>query len=351
MMESCDMIKLSLTESQLDAVAEALDDPDLSERFGRRLLAVRMHCLGVPNSKIAGVLRISDDTVTNYIKLYREEGLSGLVENRYYRPASSVEPFFDEIAASFAAAPVATASEGGARIEELTGIKLSDSQVGRIMRRMGMRYQKSAAVPGKCDPQMQFDFLDDELLPRLEEARKGERRVFFVDAAHFVMGAFLGMIWAFSRVFVRTGSGRRRYSVLGAVETRDHDFISVRTTGPVNTETICELISKIDLSYPGEEITLVMDNAPYQRNRKVAEIAESVGIELLYLPSYSPNLNLIERVWRLVKSKCLRNRYHETFKHFVGAIDGFIDSLSGENRHLLKSLVTENFQMFEIPKT
>ena len=345
------MIKLMLTECELAEIAEALDDPELNERFGRRLMAVRMHGLGAPSSMIAGVLRISDDTVTNYLKLYRDEGLVGLVENRYHRPASSVEPFIEAITASFAAAPVATASEGGARIEELTGIKLSDSQVGRIMRRLGMKYQKSAAVPGKCDPQRQFDFLNEELLPRLEEARKGKRRVFFVDAAHFVMGAFLGMIWAFARVFVRTGSGRQRYSVLGAVETRDHDFISVRTTGSVNAESLCALISKIDLAYPGEEITLVMDNARYQRNRKVTEVAESVGIELLYLPAYSPNLNLIERVWRLVKGKCLRNRYHETFTTFVGAIDEFINSLNGKNRHLLKSLVTENFQLFEIPKT
>ena len=345
------MIKLSLAETELAEIAEALDDPDLKDRFGRRLMAVRMHGLGVANSQIAAILRISLDTVTNYLKLYRDEGLAGLVEDRYHRPASSVEPYIEEIVASFAAAPVATASEGGARIEELTGIKLSDSQVGRIMRRLGMRYQKSASVPGNCDPQMQFDFLNEELLPRLEEAKNGERRVFFVDAAHFVMGAFLGMVWAFARVFVRTGSGRQRYNVLGAVETRDHDFISVRTTGSVNAETICELIERIDRAYPGEEITLVMDNARYQRNRKVAEVAESAGIELLYLPAYSPNLNLIERVWRLVKAKCLRNRYHETFKGFVGAIDEFLDSLDGENRHLLKSLVTENFQLFEIPKT
>jgi hypothetical protein len=147
---------------------------------------------------------------------------------------------------------------------------------------------------------------------------------------------------------------RRRDNVLGAVETRDHDFISVRTTASVNAETICELISKIDFAYPGEEITLVMDHARSQRNRKVAEIAEiaeSVGIELLYLPTYSPNLDLIERVGRLVKGKCPGNRYHETFTLIVGAIDEFLDSLNGKNRPLLKSLVTENFQLFEIPKT
>lgn len=345
------MIKLELTDEDREAIAEALDDPDLREGYRRRLLTIRMHDAGVPHGKIAGILNLSNDTVTNYLKLYLDGSIQAMIEDRYYRPSSSIEKFLPEIRESFLTTPVASAAQAAARIEELTHTKLSDSQAARIMRRLGMRYQKSAAIPGKADPQMQFDFLTEELLPRLEEARQGKRRVFFVDAAHFVMGAFLGMIWAFARVFIKTGSGRQRYNVLGAVETRDHDFVSVRTTGYVNADTICELIAKITKSYPGEQITLVMDNARYQKNRLVTEMADCVGIELLYLPAYSPNLNLIERVWRLVKTKCLRNRYHESFSGFTGAIDEFIDSLSAENRHLLKSLVTENFQLFEIPKT
>lgn len=138
-------------------LAEALDDPELSGRFGRRLLAVRMHGLGISHAMIAAALRVSDDTVTNYIKLYRDEGLSGLVENRYHRPASSVEPFLEVIKASLAETPVASAAEGAARIAELTSIKLSDSQASRIIRRLGMKYRKSAAFPGGGDPQMQLE--------------------------------------------------------------------------------------------------------------------------------------------------------------------------------------------------
>ena len=59
-----------------------------------------------------------------------------------------------------------------------------------------------------------------------------------------------------------SGSGRQRYSVLGAVETRDHDFVSIRTAGSINAQVVCELLEKISPTYPGEEITLVMDNAP-----------------------------------------------------------------------------------------
>jgi len=345
------MIKLDLPERDWEAMAEELDDPDIDARIRRKLMAIRMHGLGVPHSKIASTLNVSNDTITNYVKLYRDEGLAGLLENRHYKPTSSVEPFLEEIRESFEETPVATASEGAARIESITGIRLSDSQARRIMLRLGMKFRKSAAVPGGADLQLQFEFLDDELLPRLEEAREGKRRVFFVDAAHFVMGAFLGMVWAFARVFVPSGSGRQRYSVLGAVETRDHDFVSVRTRGPVNAATVCKLIRQIDLAYPDDEITLVMDNARYQRNSKVVDLAKETGIELLYLPPYSPNLNLIERVWRLVKTKCLRNRYFESFDLFVTAIDEFIDSLSAENRSYLQSLVTENFQLIENPKT
>jgi hypothetical protein len=75
------------------------------------------------------------------------------------------------------------------------------------------------------------------------------------------------MIWCFTRVFVRSGSGRQRYSVLGAIETRDHDLVTVRTEGSVNAQTVCTLMSQIQEKYPGEAITLVMDNARYQRNR------------------------------------------------------------------------------------
>ena len=128
-------------------------------------------------------------------------------------------------------------------------------------------------------------------------------------------------------------------------------MVTVRTTESINAQTICQLARIIYEKYPGEPITLVLDNARYQRNRQVTELAAELGIELLYLPTYSPNLNLIERVWKFVKSKCLRNRYYEDFGKFRGAIDSFLDSLNGSNKILLESLLTEKFHIPIIPKT
>ena len=172
------MITLEISDDDWEAIAEELDDPEIDPRIRRKLMAVRMHGLGVPHATIAATLNVSDDTVTNYVKLYRDEGLAGLVENRHYKPTSSVAPFLEEIERSFSETPVATASEGAERIEGISGIRLSDSQARRIMVRLGMRFRKCAAVPGKADPQMQFEFLQEELLPRLEEASKGDRRFF-----------------------------------------------------------------------------------------------------------------------------------------------------------------------------
>lgn len=344
------VIRLTLSDSDREAISEALDDPAFDERSKRKLMAIRMHDANVPHGTIANILNISSDTVTNYCKLFAGGGINALLENRYFIPTSKVEAYLDAIKESLVKEPVSTAKQGAARIQEITGFELSEDQARRIMKRLGLAYRQSAAIPGGADPQLQLDFLRDELLPKLDEARQGNRRVFFVDAAHFVLGAFLGMIWCLQRLFVKSGSGRHRYSVLGAIETRDHDFVSIRTEGSVNSQTLCALLEALHERYPSEPITLVLDNARYQRNAVVMNRAITLGIELLFLPAYSPNLNLIERVWRLVRSKTLRNRYFPDFSTFRSAIDGFLDSLSKENRLLLKTLITENFQTFSFPK-
>jgi hypothetical protein len=98
------------------------------------------------------------------------------------------------------------------------------------------------------------------------------------------------MIGSFTRILVPSGNGRQRYSVLGAVETRDHDFVSIRTAGSINGEVVCGLLEKISATYRGEEITLVMSNARYRRSRLGIEIADAPGMELLCLPAYSRTL-------------------------------------------------------------
>jgi transposase len=185
------------------------------------------------------------------------------------------------------------------------------------------------------------------LKPRLQEADAGKRHVFFVDAAHMVYGTFLCCLWSFVRLFVRAASGRQRFNVLGAFNAISRELLAVTNTTVVNTETMCELLRKLASQGLSEPITLVLDNARYQRNAVVQALAASLGIELLYLPSYSPNLNLIERLWRFVKREALYGRYHATFADFQAAIQNTLSQLSTKHKDRLASLMTLHFQVFD----
>jgi len=185
------------------------------------------------------------------------------------------------------------------------------------------------------------------LKPRLDAAVAGEGHVFFVDAAHFVFGTFLCCLWSFTRIFVRAASGRQRFNVLGAWNAVTRELIAVTNTATVNTETMCELLRKIAALGLTGPITLVLDNARYQRNVVVQTLAKQLGITLLYLPSYSPNLNLIERLWKFIKRRALYGRYHPTFAQFQAAIEEVLDGLSTTHAEKLKSLMTLKFQRFE----
>lgn len=161
-----------------------------------------------------------------------------------------------------------------------------------------------------------------------------------------MLASFLGWVWCFTRLFVKAASGRQRYNVLGALHAVTHELITEINTKYINAESVCALLRKIASVAIGP-ITLVLDNARYQRCELVQNLAKELGIELLFLPSYSPNLNLIERLWKFVKKEVLNSRHHQDFAKFQAAIDGCLAELTTKHREALDTLMTHNFQTWE----
>lgn len=171
--------------------------------------------------------------------------------------------------------------------------------------------------------------------------------MFFVDAAHFVLAPFLGFLWCFTRVFIRAPAGRQRFNVLGALNAITHERVTVTNDTYINADSVCELLRRLAALAFGCPITLVLDNARYQKCRVVQSLAATLQIEWLYLPPYSPNLNLIERLWKFVKRKCLYSQYYASFAEFKGAITACLAQTHTTYRQELDSLLTLRFQTFD----
>ena len=105
------------------------------------------------------------------------------------------------------------------------------------------------------------------------------------------------------------------------------------------------MLRKIRAANPGKRLLLVLDNASYHHAAPVTRAAAALRIQLLYLPAYSPNLNLIERFWKFLKRKVARNRYYETFAEFRTAVQKILNNIAAY-RDELASLMTERFQIF-----
>lgn len=190
-------------------------------------------------------------------------------------------------------------------------------------------------------------FYDEILNPLMERAGKGEIALLFLDASHFVMGCdFLGYIYGRVRRFVRTWSGRKRYNVLGAIDFITKKVHTVVNDSYITATEVCEMLSKLRLEYADRAIHLVLDNACYQKCRAVQEMASNLEIHLEYIPPYSPNLNLIERLWKFVKGE-LRTKYYDDFSLFCEKIDSILDSTTQTNKAKVEKLMSEKVQLFD----
>ena len=184
----------------------------------------------------------------------------------------------------------------------------------------------------------------------MQEARDHERIVYFVDAAHFVLAPFLGYLWTRARRFIRAPAGRQRFNVLGAIDAITHQLVTVSNDSYINAQSVCDLLRKIAAAHVGIPITLVLDNARYQKCKVVWVLAESLNIEMLYLPSYSPNLNLIERLWKFVKKQVLYSKYYSDFSSFSAAITDCLARTHTDHKAALDSLLTLRFQTLQKPQ-
>jgi transposase len=178
-------------------------------------------------------------------------------------------------------------------------------------------------------------------------AKDGSLALLFLDGSHFVMGCdFLGHVYGKTRRFIRTFSGRMRYNVLGALDFVTKKVIVVANNAYITAAEVCEMLHKVAAEYAGKPVHIVLDNARYQKCEAVTKLAQELGVALHYIPPYSPNLNLIERLWKHVKGR-LRSKYYDRFDAFKTAIDSIVDDTDKGSKKFVDKLIGESVQIFD----
>lgn len=167
-----------------------------------------------------------------------------------------------------------------------------------------------------------------------------------MDAAHFVMQPFLAYLYSLVVRFVKVSSGRQRFSVLGALNAVTKEVVTITDHGYIKAISVCELLQKLHDHCRHLPIVVVMDNARYQRCALVAEKALKLEIKIVFLPTYSPNLNLIERLWKFVKKKVLYNQYYSKYEEFHQAISDCLEQTGTTYKQDLDTLLVARFQSF-----
>jgi len=318
-----------------------------------RRIAERIHCIilyaqGSDVKEIKRVLFVGIKTLKKWIKTFIAQGLAGLRQWGYKGQEGHLsDEQWAAVEEELERKPYHSAKEVAAFVKKKFAIIYSERGMQDLLRRKGYRHIKMRLVPGKVDEDKQREqqaFIETYFTLKAQLGSKD--RIYHLDAVHPTHNVPLSYVWTKKgqRRRIRSNSGRKRYNILGAYCPLDQEYIDIRGTDNVNGVTLQKLIDAIRARHPdAARIILILDNARYNHAKIVREHIDDTNVELKFLPAYSPNLNLIERLWGFLKDKVMTT-YYPSFEKFVDELDKVLDNLEMYADELA-TLMTEKFEI------
>ena len=336
----------SLTDQELSDL-QVLHRETIEKRQADRVKAIILLSSGWSPSQVAQVLLIDRSTVRRYYQDYKKGGVTRLLETNYTRQRGYLSLEQEQALDTYLQEYLhITAKSVIAYVEERWAIHYSESGMTDLLHRLGYVYKKPKLVPGKADAQAQEAFLEE--YETLKENQDESDVILFMDAVHPQHNPVManGWIKQGKEFQICSNTGRQRLNINGDIDLDSMKLI-MRYDETINADSTIRLFEQIEMTYPTAiKITIVCDNARYYRSKLVKAYLESSSIELMFLPPYAPNLNLIERYWKYFKKTVLYNSYYETFQKFKQACETFFENTE-EHLSSLRTLLTENFQIID----
>lgn len=314
------------------------------KRAAYKINAVILLGVGWTLEEVKEALLIDDETLRSYVKKYQDGGLPELLEvNHKGSEPHLSEQQIEELRNELDANIYLTTQAVIVFLEKRFKVSYSQSGMRDLLHRLNYEYKKPKLVPGNPDHEAQELFVEqyeDFMLNKPENVE-----VLFADAVHpqhNTMAAY-GWIKRGEKRELQTSSGRERLNLHGAMNAETLE-VTVIESETVNADSTIQLLETLDAKYPlAAAILVILDNAKYHYSWKVREFLNGSRIRLVFLPSYSPNLNLIERLWRFFKKNVLYNKYYEKVGDFRKACIKFFSNIESQHDDLV-SLMSGGFE-------
>lgn len=335
-----------LTEEQvkvLKVTHRTIKDKKLADRI-KAILSLNA---GHEYSQVAAILLLDEVTLRRYVDKLKEKGIDGLLEYRYVggKPQLNIVQQ-NELKVYLKINTQTRAKDVAEYILKTYGVNYSIIGVTKLLHRLDFTYKKPKVIPGKANLDKQKEFLKQ--YEEIKSELKDNDQLYFLDSTHPTHNTTPSYGWILkgkkNDKFIKTNTGRERLNLNGALNLKNHKTLVLeeKTIDSGATVRLCKRLLK---EHPKGKIYLVLDNASHHHSKAVKLwLKKHRRLKTVFLPAYSPNLNLIERLWRFFHQKVTNNYYFETFDEFRKTSLKFFKNLDFY-REELQTLMTDNFQL------
>ena len=325
---------------------QELESQHKAERDGYirdRIKAVLLRAEDWSLERISQALRLHKDTIRRHLSEYEEE--------KKLSPANGgsegklTESQGEELLAHVEANLYQKASDICAYVLSTYAVSYTVSGMTAWLKQHRFSYKKPKKIPARADEEKQREFVT--YYEELKATLPPEEPILFMDSVHPTMETKASSGW------IRTGkekpllttASRTRLNLTGTINLATM-LTSYGSYETINAATTIEFLAKVKAAYPlSARIHLILDQSGYHRSEAVQNYADNNGFKLHFLPPYSPNLNSIERLWKVMNEYVRNNRFFASAKEFREAIFGFFENTLPNITKVLRSRINDNFHI------
>lgn len=305
-----------------------------------------MYADGYSFTQIAKVLLLDDETIRRHINDYE---VAQKLRPENGGSQSQLECNAEELIGHLSEVTYLYVKDICAHVKATYGLGYSVSGMTKWLKANGFRYKKPHAVPARTDLEKQQTFIKH--YAKLKESAGNKEPIYFLDSCHPAHQTRLvyGWILKGERKAIATTARQYRVNVMGAICLAGHRIIVHQQADRIDAESIMVFLKELRKRHPNNtKLHIIWDRAPYHRSHLVKKYAKILNIKIHYLPPYSPNLNPIERLWKIMHEQVTYNQYYETFAQFKEAIGDFFRHI-GKKKIILRARINDHFQTIQMP--